>query len=124
MKRLLLCLLICFCLFGCSSTSTSENSSGKKETVDETAILNFEALVNDDIDVFLDLKSSLRKKDELDLNEIVDEINERMDLFDAYYNSISNKNMTPEQKQRIKELADNYYIYLNLLLDSLEGMTQ
>ena len=88
------------------------------------AISNFEALVNDDINVFLDLKSSLRKKDEIDWSEIVEEINERMDLFDVYYNSIINKSMTSEQKQKIKELADNYYVYLNLLLDAIESKTK
>ena len=124
MKRLLLCVLICFCLVGCSSSNSSGSSITKDETVDEMAISNFEALVNDDINVFLDLKSSLRKKDEIDWSEIVEKINERMDLFDVYYNSIINKSMTSEQKQKIKELADNYYVYLNLLLDAIESKTK
>lgn len=125
MKRLLLSLFIITCLCGCASSSNkTESTSIQSEAIDESTILSFEALVNDDISAFLDLKSSLRKKENLKLDEIVDEINERMDLFDAYYNSISQKSMTPEQKQKIKELSENYYLYLNLLLDAIENINK
>ncbi len=124
MKRLVLSLFIITCLCGCfSSSKTTENSSAQGEVMDESMILTFESLVNEDISLFLDLKASLRKNDEVDLKEIVNEINDRLDIFEAYYNSLSNKSMTSEQKQKIKELSENYYLYLNLLLDAIESKT-
>lgn len=123
MKQLVLSLLIITCLCGCfSSSNKTENTSSQSEQIEDGSILNFEALVNEDISVFLDLKASLRKNEDINLEEIMTEINERMDVFDAYYNSISKKSMTPEQKQKIKECSESYYLYLNLLLDAIENM--
>lgn len=125
MKKLLSCLLIVCCLFGCSDKIISSTESSGKNTVEiDNALINLEVIVNEDISTFLDMKSSLRKEEDIELDELLADIEDRMDVFESYYNAISKENATQEQKDKLKELADNYYLYLNLLLDALEALPE